>query len=693
MTLFWQLAQDLVRLGRIAALQKPNGGVRGIIAGDMIRRLVARTMLKPFLFKQVVTQFSRPAWSLIWCFFLVFRPVGRWLPQALGLIAVGQRLAPLSRARTPLSQGKRWSCFFCCGDLWGPTFLVWIHADVPVSPPQRQVVGSRSRVRRRRVHCSRGDRRCSHGPDGVPMVDLTTTDDILCSICGLADGVLDHFPCCHAPVHQECQGYCSSCDIEDISDMGDSEEECVVCRCGMDAHDRFTLPCCFHDLHLDCVLRSFQACGAKCPLCQISLDHVAQSEQFQAIVGSRSDVMMQEPIPEPVASISVVAPPPVWPLCCNRLGGPPDFVPLDDRRMEWSPIHPAASGSNSIWIGQWICRSCSRSLRVTDLPPLPPVACPDCQHVADSVLDVVSAEVSSICMNCRRGVPCPPTAATEVPLPHVVDWFTSGGLARLCPLYGWNTSSLSRPGEGTQSWLFCPLISLGLRSLEINLGVVAFSTGPRAPVPDSQFQFWSHNAANIINAFAAHFAALPRDDPVALALSQSRSWGSSGAHLDAGLQEQATPPHILSMLEVWIASQVAQFQDPELPSVDPVVVDDAQPRAAPTVLPSLHRHVPGGSPTTDFGAVPRHLFPCALVVHGRPLINSSPAHSPVLHFPTHLRVHHHLHRLVRPLRLPLCPVLLQAFFRSTPSPRALAQLSSQPIRQQQAPRRSLARIV
>ena len=33
---------DSVRLGRITALQKPNGGVRGIIAGDMMRRLVAR---------------------------------------------------------------------------------------------------------------------------------------------------------------------------------------------------------------------------------------------------------------------------------------------------------------------------------------------------------------------------------------------------------------------------------------------------------------------------------------------------------------------------------------------------------------------------------------------------------------------------------------------------------------------------
>ena len=55
-TRFWRLAQDLsravvpdeivdvVRLGRLTALQKPSGGVRGIVAGDIIRRLVARTI-------------------------------------------------------------------------------------------------------------------------------------------------------------------------------------------------------------------------------------------------------------------------------------------------------------------------------------------------------------------------------------------------------------------------------------------------------------------------------------------------------------------------------------------------------------------------------------------------------------------------------------------------------------------------
>ena len=34
----------LVRGGRLTALSKPDGGVRGILAGDVIRRLVARTM-------------------------------------------------------------------------------------------------------------------------------------------------------------------------------------------------------------------------------------------------------------------------------------------------------------------------------------------------------------------------------------------------------------------------------------------------------------------------------------------------------------------------------------------------------------------------------------------------------------------------------------------------------------------------
>ena len=39
-----QIVVDMVRSGRLTALNKPDGGVRGIMAGDVIRRLVARTM-------------------------------------------------------------------------------------------------------------------------------------------------------------------------------------------------------------------------------------------------------------------------------------------------------------------------------------------------------------------------------------------------------------------------------------------------------------------------------------------------------------------------------------------------------------------------------------------------------------------------------------------------------------------------
>ena len=37
-------ALELLRLGRVTALQKPGGGIRGIVVGDAFRRLVARTI-------------------------------------------------------------------------------------------------------------------------------------------------------------------------------------------------------------------------------------------------------------------------------------------------------------------------------------------------------------------------------------------------------------------------------------------------------------------------------------------------------------------------------------------------------------------------------------------------------------------------------------------------------------------------
>ena len=38
------LALEVIRRGRVSALRKANGGVRGIVVGGVLRRLVARTI-------------------------------------------------------------------------------------------------------------------------------------------------------------------------------------------------------------------------------------------------------------------------------------------------------------------------------------------------------------------------------------------------------------------------------------------------------------------------------------------------------------------------------------------------------------------------------------------------------------------------------------------------------------------------
>ena len=39
-----EVVVQAIRLGRLTALRKPDGGVRGIVVGDVVRRLVSRTV-------------------------------------------------------------------------------------------------------------------------------------------------------------------------------------------------------------------------------------------------------------------------------------------------------------------------------------------------------------------------------------------------------------------------------------------------------------------------------------------------------------------------------------------------------------------------------------------------------------------------------------------------------------------------
>ena len=55
-----------LRLGRITALQKPDGGVRGIVVGDVFRRLIARTMAQQFS-NSASSQRERPTHSNMPC--------------------------------------------------------------------------------------------------------------------------------------------------------------------------------------------------------------------------------------------------------------------------------------------------------------------------------------------------------------------------------------------------------------------------------------------------------------------------------------------------------------------------------------------------------------------------------------------------------------------------------------------------
>ena len=87
----------------------------------------------------------------------------------------------------------------------------------------------------------------------------------------------------------------------------------------------------------------------------------------------------------------------------------------------------------------------------------------------------------------------------------------------------------SQPGVGTQSWFFCPLISVALGAVELSCGVSMYEFGRRSPVPVDQVAFWTQQAPDLLNAFVQHFAALSADDPVMTVLQSEHAW--VGGHL------------------------------------------------------------------------------------------------------------------------------------------------------------------
>ena len=131
-----------------------------------------------------------------------------------------------------------------------------------------------------------------------------------------------------------------------------------------------------------------------------------------------------------------------------------------------------------------------------------------------------------------------------------------------CPESPYHIQCLSRVavtvlGQGPQSWLFCPIISLALAVVERAQGVTPFSTRPRSAVPPAQQQFWLTHAAAIVDSLASHFQSLSQSH-VAQVLQSQSSW-VGGEHLSGPQQELCVPPSVLDSLSTWLATQCEQF--------------------------------------------------------------------------------------------------------------------------------------
>ena len=270
--------------------------------------------------------------------------------------------------------------------------------------------------------------------------------------------------------------------------------------------------------------------------------------------------------------------------------------------MEWSPSRSATPGQ---WSPQWICVRCSRFVGLQDLPVRPTSHCPQCR---DSSLTFVvdcssNAHHWTWCFRCQqRGVVGVVQSPSVVPqLVGVPGWFSRAPLSQMGRLYGWGDSPISLPGCGPQSWLFCPLISLALESIEIARGVPRWSTGSRHPVPDLQRDFWRSSALEIIQFFGAHLQTLSHDSEVAQGLQHN--W-EGGEHLSARLQELCSPPHIMSALCAWLARQSDEVIPPipgnngeqSVPGPFSSVSCGPHPAPAPRPPPELASPISAASP-------------------------------------------------------------------------------------------------
>ena len=183
------------------------------------------------------------------------------------------------------------------------------------------------------------------------------------------------FSCCSSAWHLRCLAPRACAAQPELAD-------CVVCTEAMTMENSIEVLCCRQFVHVVCLARSFSSRGVDWPFCNQSLAEFARSSSFMASSLFHGCMVDLDRTPSNLGLNSMVLPngfprPPdsLAVLCCPRLGPPPRFEELSDRRMEWSPSHHAISDQ---WSPQWICVRCSRSVGLQDIPSRPTSHCPQC---------------------------------------------------------------------------------------------------------------------------------------------------------------------------------------------------------------------------------------------------------------------------------------------------------------------------
>ena len=140
-------------------------------------------------------------------------------------------------------------------------------------------------------------------------------------------------------------------------------------------------------------------------------------------------------------------------------------------------------------------------------------------------------------------------------------------------IYGWGDAPLAVPGMGTQSYLFCAVISLSILRLEVLRGRGQFVVANWIPMPPLQAHFWFTRASETIDLLADHLARLPVDSAILQELVSPVSWGDLRDHLRDELQEQVTSPRLQRSLEALLVN-LAQLPESSVGPLTSFVNDE-----------------------------------------------------------------------------------------------------------------------